>query len=77
MNAQATRLVVLALLLMPLTVWAGGKTGFYVGGGVGQSKFQVDATNPSGNYNLDDNANAGKKSYWVTILASFHCWIWL
>lgn len=60
MKTEAIGLVALGMLVMPLTVWAGGQSGFYVGAGGGQSSMEADATNPSGSFNFDDSATGYK-----------------
>ncbi|MGD8573158.1 MAG: outer membrane beta-barrel protein, partial [Gammaproteobacteria bacterium] len=61
MNKHLLKVAILGFSVMPLTVWAGGDSGFYVGGGVGNSTIKVDQKDTSGvNFNFDGN-DAGYK----------------
>lgn len=61
MKPQLLKVLVLAIFTLPFTAWAGGESGFYVGGGVGNSTIKVDQTDTSGvNFNFDGN-DAGYK----------------
>jgi outer membrane immunogenic protein len=48
------------LLAAPLTAWAGGDTGFYLGGGVGQSTIKVDSRSGGNQFKYDDTDSAYK-----------------
>ena len=47
---------------MPLSAWAGGDSGLYLGGGVGQSAIEVDTADPGGGqkFVFDGTDNAFK-----------------
>jgi outer membrane immunogenic protein len=61
MKTHILKVAMLGMLALPLTSWAGGDSGFYVGGGVGNSTIKVDQKDTSGvNFNFDGN-DAGYK----------------
>lgn len=41
------------LSLLPCLAYAGGESGLFIGGGVGQATLEADATDPSGGANFD------------------------
>jgi len=61
MKTVMLKFVVLGLFTMPLVAWAGGKSGFYLGGGIGQSRMKVDTTNVSGDEFKFDGNDTGYK----------------
>ena len=57
MKNHFLKIAMLGLFALPLSAWAGGESGFYIGGGVGNSTMKVDANDPDGtnfNYKGDD-----------------------
>jgi hypothetical protein len=60
MKTHILKIAVLGIFIMPLSAWAGGESGFYVGGGVGNSSMKVDQNTDGVNFNFDGN-DAGYK----------------
>lgn len=60
MKTHLLKVLVLGLFAMPLTVLAGGESGFYIGGGVGNSSMKVDSTLDDETYKYD-GSDAGYK----------------
>lgn len=60
MKTQILKVVMLGLLVMPMTVLAGGESGFYVGGGVGNSSMKVDTAFEGETYKYDGNDSGYK-----------------
>ena len=60
MKTHIFRVVILGLFVMPMTVLAGGESGFYLGGGVGNSSMEVDTAFDGNTYNYN-GSDAGYK----------------
>jgi hypothetical protein len=60
MKTQLLKIAMFGLLTVPLMAWAGGDSGFYIGGGVGNSSMKVDTAFEGDTYNYDGN-DAGYK----------------
>ncbi len=60
MKSQLCKVLVLGIFLMPLSALAGGESGFYIGGGVGNSSMKVDTALEGDTYKYNGN-DAGYK----------------
>ena len=60
MKTQLFKLLVLGIFTLPLTAWAGGESGFYIGGGVGNSSMKVDTALEGNTYKYNGNDSGYK-----------------
>ncbi len=59
---QLTRVGFVLLTALPCAAWAGGESGVYIGGGLGQATLEANASDPTGGANFDfEGDDAGYK----------------